>query len=482
VSDATLSEPQRFERDYLLQVIDGDLFWLEVAEAPFTNPAFYIGQMDPSPYLEREYAPLEQRLRGYIGYLHAVTPALRAARENLRLPLVLSQLERASSGYKGYADFYAHDARAVFKDVSDAALRAQLDAATQEAVTAANDFVQYLEAQRPQATQNFALGAEKFSAMLRATEGVDTPLAQVKAAGEADLARNLAALKSACAVYAPKASLPDCLRKVGMKKTPGGPVAGARLQLDELRRFVEEKQLVTIPGPEQALVAESPPYQRANSAFINIPGPYEKNLPSTYYISPPDPKWSKKEQDEYIPGEADLLFTSAHEVWPGHFLQFLHSNRAASPVGRVYVGNAFAEGWAHYVEELVLEKGLRDRSPEVQVGQLSNALLRNVRFLSAIGLHTEGMTLQQSERMFIEKAFQDVGTARQQAARGTYNPAYLNYTLGKLMIRKLRTDWCATRGGEAAWKQFNDQFLSYGGPPIPLVRRAMLGNADGPLL
>ena len=204
--------------------------------------------------------------------------------------------------------------------------------------------------------------------------------------------------------------------------------------------------------PEQAKVAPSPPYNSANGAYIDIPGPYEKGQASIYYIAPPDPSWTPKEQQEYLAGRADLLFTSVHEVWPGHFLQFLHSNRDPSIVGRLFVGYAFAEGWAHYAEEMMWEMGLGNGDPETHVGQLKNALLRDARFLSAIGLHTAGMTVADSEKMFREQAYQDVGTARQQAARGTYDPAYLNYTMGKLMIRKLRADWTATRGGRTAWR------------------------------
>jgi uncharacterized protein (DUF885 family) len=224
------------------------------------------------------------------------------------------------------------------------------------------------------------------------------------------------------------------------------------------------------------MASEDSPYQRFNSAYIDIPGPYGKGLPSIYYISPPDPSWSAKERAAYIPGTADLLFTSVHEVWPGHFPNFLHSNRAKSKFGQAFVGYAFAEGWAHYTEELMWEAGLGNGDPEVHIGQLSNALLRNVRYLSAIGLHTKGMTVEQSERMFREQGYQDPGNARQQAARGTYDPAYLNYTMGKLMIRKFRDEWTSIRGGREAWKQFHETFLSYGGPPIPLVRKAMLGG------
>jgi uncharacterized protein (DUF885 family) len=148
----------------------------------------------------------------------------------------------------------------------------------------------------------------------------------------------------------------------------------------------------------------------------------------------------------------------------------------------LFVDYAFAEGWAHYTEEMMIERGFRP-DPEAHIAQLSAALLRNVRFLSSIGLHTHGMKVEESERMFREVAFQDAGNARQQAARGTYDPGYLNYTLGKLMLRKLRADWTkAHGGGESAWKAFHDQFLSYGSPPIPLVRRAMLPGDPGSLL
>jgi len=271
--------------------------------------------------------------------------------------------------------------------------------------------------------------------------------------------------------------VPECLDKLNADKPAEGPVAAATAQIPELTAFVRAKDLVSIPGTEQALVRESPPYNRQNGAYIDPPGPYEKGIPSIYYIAPPDPAWSKEKQLQYIPGKNDLLFTSVHEVMPGHFLQFLHSNRSPSWVGRLFVGYAYAEGWAHYSEELAWEVGLGSGDPGVHVGQLSNALLRNCRFLSAIGLHARGMTQAQSEQMFKDQCFQGAGTAEQQAARGTYDPAYLNYTLGKLMIRKLRADWTAKHGGRKSWKQFHDTFLSFGGPPIPLVRQAMLKEA-----
>ena len=360
--------------------------------------------------------------------------------------------------------------------MTDATKQKELRDANGAAVAAMRDLASWLESQRASATGSYALGAERFARMLRMTEGVTTPLAELEAAGRADLARNQQALREACARYAPGATIPACIARMNANKPQGGAVGGAQAQLGVLKTFVQDAGVATIPGTEEALVAEAPPYNRANFAYIDIPGPYEKGLPATYYIAPPDPSWTASEQRDYLPGQADLLFTSVHEVWPGHFLQFLHSNRNPSIVGRLFVGYAFSEGWAHYAEEMMWDMGLGDGSPETHIGQLTNALLRNARFLSAIGLHTKGMTVEESERLFREEAFTDVGTARQQAARGTYDPAYLNYTMGKLMIRKLRDDWSATRGGRQAWRQFHDQFLTYGGPPIPLVRRQMLGD------
>ena len=269
------------------------------------------------------------------------------------------------------------------------------------------------------------------------------------------------------------------MAKASANKAEGANVVDAATkQLADLRKFIQEKDIVSIPGTEEAKVGQAPPYKAWNFAYINIPGPYETNLPSTYYVSPPDPSWSKEKQEAYIPGKGSLLFTSVHEVYPGHFVQFLHANRSQSKFGQVFVGYAFAEGWAHYTEEMMYDAGLGRNDAEMHIGQLQEALLRNVRFLSAIGLHTKGMTVEESKKMFLEQGFQDEGSAEQQAERGTFDPAYLNYTMGKLMIRKLREDWTATRGGRGGWKQFHDAFLAYGGPPIPLVSKAMMGAND----
>ncbi|HSC13717.1 MAG TPA: DUF885 domain-containing protein [Gammaproteobacteria bacterium] len=479
---AQLSDAQRFERDYLIHVARGDLFWLDDADQPHKNLTWYFDAgLDPNVYIARPYADATTRLRAFIGYLRAVPTAAAQIRANLEVPMPLSFVEYGIAGFNGFAEYYRGDATAAFAGVEDAALQTELAAAVESAAAAMTETAAWLESQRSSATQDFALGAERFARMLEETEGVTVALDELEAIGRADLERNQRALAEACATFAPGIALGECMLRMDAAKSPLGPVAEARAQLPTLKQFIIDSDIVSVPGTEEAHVEEAPPYNRQNSAYINIPGPYETGMPSVYYISPPDPAWTPEQQAAYIPGNKNLLFTSVHEVWPGHFLNFLHSNRAPSLFGRVFVGYAFAEGWAHYTEELVWEAGFERDKPETQIGQLSNALLRNCRYLSAIGLHARGMTQEQSREMFRNECYQDEGTARQQSARGTYDPGYLNYTMGKLMIRKLRDDYTATRGGRSAWKEFHDNFLRYGGPPIPLVRRAMLGN-DTPAL
>ena len=470
----------RFDRDYMIAVIDRDLFWGERADLPHRNPEFYTGGLDPNVYVARGYAPLPERMRAFTRYAGNLPAALAHARANLRTPMPKAYAKIGQGRIAGLAEYLEGSVPAVVASVTDTALQRQFATANAKAAKALRELSAWFSQQEKQGTDDFALGPERFSEMLRMTEGVDLPLDSLERRGREDMNRNLAALKEACGRYTPGQSIQRCVDRMNAHKAPGSPVQAATHQLDTLEAFVRAKNLVSVPGSERALVRESPPYQRFNFAYIDIPGPYEKNLPSIYYISPPDPAWSKAEQEAYVPGAADLLFTSVHEVWPGHFLNFLHSNRAQSRFGQIFVGYAFAEGWAHYSEEMMWEAGLGNGDPETHIGQLMNALLRNARYLSAIGLHTKGMTLAESERLFREQAYQDPGNARQQAARGAYDPAYLNYTLGKLMIRKLREDWTSTRGGREAWHDFHDQFLSYGGPPIPLVRRAMVGA--GPAL
>jgi uncharacterized protein (DUF885 family) len=476
--DDKLDDHQRYQRDYLIAVAKGQLFWIdpEGADQLHNNPAAYLGAFDPSVYVTVPYASKEQRLKSYIKFLQNIPTTAERMRANIKAPMATSFVDYGKSAFGGFVEYYPGDGMAAWKGVGSAQDQQALKTATDNAVKAMKDTVAWVESQRAGSKPSFMLGKAKFQRMLADTELVTTPIEQLEQIGRADLAANQKLLGEACSRYAAGQTIEACMAKMSANKPEGGAVAGARAQLAGLKQFIIDHDIVTIPGPEEAKVEEAPPYNRQNFAYINIPGPYEKGLPSVYYIAPADPSWPKAEQDAFVPGQADLLFTSVHEVWPGHFLNFLHANRSKDMFGRVFVGYAFAEGWAHYTEEMMRVQGVGGGTDETLIGQLSNALLRDCRFLSAIGMHTGSMTQAQSYDLFQKQCYQDAGNARQQAARGTYDPAYLNYTMGKLMIRKLRDDWASSRGGQKAWKAFHDQFLSYGGPPIPLVRQQMMGG------
>jgi len=480
-----LEDIEAFERDYLSTSLSGQLFWLRDSDFPTKNPLFYTNAIGISVFVDREYAPLDQRIQAYTQYMQQVPGMLKHMQQNLQPPLPAPYVEMGYRVLSGLAEYLSTTVPEIFSPVDVEQLQREFKVANDAAIDAVQQSVDWLEGLKDTATNDYALGEERFLKMLRTGQGVDVTLADLKAAGQRDLDRNLELMRAACEEYAPGESTVACTAKSQARKPPEGAVGGARRQLPMLKKFVVDNDLVSIPGTEDALVDEAPPHRRFNAAYINIPGPFEVGMPSTYYIAPPDPEWSEQDQLDYLPGEMDLLGISVHEVWPGHFLQYLHSNRTENSVGRHFGTYTFSEGWAHYTEQMMVDAGLGDGDPEVRIGQLLNALKRNVRYMSAIGLHAEGMTVEESQAMFEEKSFMDFGNATQQAYRGTYDPGYLNYTLGKLMINKLREDWTADKGGREAWGAFHDEFLSYGQPPIPLIRQQLLNgdyNGDTALL
>ena len=275
-------------------------------------------------------------MRGYTHYVAQLPAFLETMQSNLQPPLASPFIEMSLTRFGGLVGYLDTTVPEIFSSVADEALQAEFAPANAAGVEAVRKTVEWLEGLRETAHDDFALGEERFLEMLRAAEGVQVSLVELKAAGSRDLERNLAMLDEACEAFAAGKSIPECVQGVQDKKPAGGAVAGARAQLPGLRKFLEEQKLVTIPGTEEALVDEAPPHRRTNSAYIRIPGPYEVGLPSVYYIAPPDPAWSEEDQLAYIPGASDLLFTSVHEVWPGHFLQFLHANRAKNNVSAAF--------------------------------------------------------------------------------------------------------------------------------------------------
>ena len=366
----------------------------------------------------------------------------------------------------------------------DANTRAQLDDALGDYIAALEGYVRFLSDSKSQATNGFALGADLYLAMLRMTEAVDIDIARLTKIAEHDLERNLHALTEAARAISPDKSVVAVVDTVRANRPAVDEVlATAREQAERMRQFLIDAKIVTIPSNEKAEIRDTPAFMRWNFAFLSSAGVFEtKELPSFYYISPPDPSWPTQQQQEYVASRADLLFVTIHEMWPGHFLHHLHIKTNPSKIAKSFCSYAMSEGWAHYTEEMMWDAGVGKGDHELHIGQLQNALLRNARFIASLGLHTGKMSVQEAEELFVAKGFQDRASARQQAVRGTFDPGYLNYTLGKLMIRKLHDDWRTKVGDDYSLLRFHDEFLSYACAPIPVIRRFMLGDDAGPAL
>jgi hypothetical protein len=472
---------QHDERDVLLSEVSGRLFNLTERDIYRTNPMSYAGAINLDSYIIRDYAPAFERAAAVIKLCNALPAYLAQARTNLKLPIPRPWIDTALLQTRGYIEFADQDVRKAFRAITiPLANQAEIDPALDTCKAALTEHAAWLVKQQPQGTTTFALGAPKFLDMLKVQEGVETDLGRLQAIAEADLRRNTAAIEEAAHAIDPKRSVADVVHDLADDKPAATEVLDlATKQATMLRKFIVDNKIVSIPSDDEALVRESPPFQRWNSAFLDRPGVFEtKALPSYYYISPPDPKWPAEEQRAYIPPRADLLFTTVHEVYPGHFLHGLHIKHNPSRVLQAFCTYSMSEGWAHYTEEMMFDAGAGGQTPQARIGMLKEALLRNVRFVVAIGEHTGGMTVDQATKLFQDKAFVDPGNAHQQAVRGTFDPMFLAYTLGKVMIKKLKVDWLKEHP-QATQLEFHDAFLSHGCAPIPVIRRAMLGPEAG---
>ncbi len=478
-----LSAERDLEREVLLANVRSSLFDTYALRQPQRNPMFYTWPIALIGYISRDYAPVDRRARGLISVCNATPAFLDQAMSNLEEALPRTWIETALLQTRGAIQFAKDDVPAALKGLSPE-VQKKLGPALATYEGALAKYADFLDKRKAKQTEDFALGADKFHAMLLEDEGVDVDLDRLREIGEKDLARNLAALDAAAKQIDPKKSVTQVVDMVRAERPKNSEIlALAAEQATEMRKFLVDHHIVSIPTDDVAEPRVSPPFERWNLAFMSAPGPFEKKkLPSFYYISPPDPKWSKKVQAAYIPSRYDLEFITIHELWPGHFLHHLHIKVNPSKILRSFCTYSTAEGWAHYAEEMMWDAGVGNGDPKTHIGQLQNALLRDVRFVSAIGLHTSGMTVDESQKLFVEKGFQDEGTAMQQAVRGTFDPGYLNYTLGKLMIRKLRDDWKAKVGDRYSPERFHDEFLSHACAPIPVIRKAMLGPSAGPPL
>ena len=214
---------------------------------------------------------------------------------------------------------------------------------------------------------------------------------------------------------------------------PGELVTMARDQLEALKTFLERQSLVTIPVGEPVTVAPTPEFYRWSFASMWTPGPFEsKPTRAYYYLTDADASWTIERQDEYLRdyNTPTLWSISIHEVYPGHFLHYQHLRRVDSKVRKsmMFAPASFVEGWAHYCEQMMVEAGFERQNPGIKLGQLAEALIRLVRVIVGIKLHTEDMSVEQGVRMFRDEAFLEESSARREAERGTFDPTYLVYS------------------------------------------------------
>jgi len=447
------------------------------------DPIPYLETLDVGNYILRNYAPLEVRARALIAHLRSVPAVLSAMRENLIHPMRPAVGVAAHIG-KGLASFLQDDLPGALSGLEDGALRAELDEAIRDAVREVNAAVSWLENDlAPRAADDFALGPDRFARMLALSEGLDISLDRLREVAEADLARNQEAFLETAARLGGPGRDPQRVIAEGKRRHPAPEdlIPTVQRLVADLRQTVITRGIVSVPYDENCIVAETPPFLRYAFAMMYSSGPFETAAKeSYYYVTPPERDWPPEKVEEWMTAFTyhSLWSTCVHEAWPGHYLHGLHTRNAPSSVTKAFGSYAFTEGWAHYCEQMMWETVCPD-DLWARLGQLSEALLRDVRFVCALGLHTAGMTVEEATRRFMEDAFMERATAEEETVRGTYDPGYLNYTLGKLMLLKLREDVWAREGENFDLRRFHDRFLSYGTPPIPVVRRLMLGGDEG---
>ena len=475
----------RLELGVLRGALLSERFDLAEARDPETLPTYHLFRMSVLNYLLRSYAPLDRRLRA-IAKLQSQVPAyLRRFREAIARQLPETFYEMGEMAARGIADQYEREVPEHAAKGSPA-VRRLLERTNAAAVSEMRLLVGELEKKyKPRVKTAFALGPRKYERMIRAEHQAAIPVERLLEVGMEDLEAN-------------KTQFEETARKIDPSKTPHDvvedierdhPSADSLIpdterMLEDLREFCIDRDLVTVPSEDRAKVIETPKFYRFATAAMNSPGSFEKVAKEAfYYVTPVEDSWASEKKEEWLRhlNYTSLRNISVHECYPGHYVHFLHRRLVTSTVLKSYYSYAFTEGWAHYCEEMLVDQGLGDGDPRLRIAMLQDALLRNCRYISSIRMHTQRWTWEDATRFFMENAFLDRLPAEREAKRGTWDPGYLNYTLGKLMIKKLRHDYFA-RNREATLREFHDTLLGLGAPPLGLAREHLLGPDAGPAL
>ena len=485
-----LSAMERDDREIMIATIHSLLLEEDRVQMWRKNADNYSSAVTSSIFalIKRDFAPPEERLRSVIARENEIPRALTQARGILRNPPKI-YTDIAIEQLPGNIDFFQTTVPEAFKEVKAAALRAEFKSSNDATIAALKDYQRWLQKDLlPRSRGTFAIGAENYRLKLLYDEMVDVPLPRLLKIGYARLRKDQQALVDAARRIDPNKKPEDVLKELERDHpTADNLLASAQKQLDGLRQFLIDHKIITVPGGAQAKVVETPSFMRATTfASMDTPGPYETKATEAYYnITLPDPSWSKEKQEEYLEGYNYPLLSnvSVHEVWPGHYTQFLwvKNNPELSKVRKLTGAGTNSEGWAHYSEEMALDEGLYNNDPRYRLAQLVDALLRDCRYIVGIKMHTQGMTMDQAKEFFVKEGHQVAVVGEMETKRGTGDPTYLMYTLGKLEILKLREDYKRKMGSAFSLQDFHDRFIKAGNPPVKIVRRELMGR-DGPLL
>jgi len=380
------------------------------------------------------------------------------------------------------ARFYRVDLADAATGVTDPEIVTEFNQARETAAVSLDDFVERLKSRGTSGPDGFAIGAELYSGMLATGEGLDSPLSRIAAIGQANLEVNLARIKDLAQSIAPDRSVSEIVEEIGRNHPQAQQlIPETQGMLEDIRQSLIDFDVITVPSEDRCQVIETPTYMRYAFAAMDSAGALEtRATESFYYVTPVEDDWTNKQAEEWLSNlnYDTLKIISVHEVYPGHFVHHLHNRygRELPLVNRVATAYSFTEGWAHYTEQMILETGYGEGQPKLLLTQLLEALVRNCRYMCSLRMHTEGMTLDEATKFFMENAYMAELPARKEALRGTFDPGYLNYTLGKLMILKLREDYQREQGGAYNLKEFHDRLLSFGGPALPLLRPILLMN------
>jgi uncharacterized protein (DUF885 family) len=485
---ARLTPEQAGDREIVLGTIRSTLLDLESIRGWETNPDHYSSTASSAVFviMSRNFAPQNERLKAVIARERQMPKMFESARANLKNPPRI-YTEVALEQLPGIISFFQKDVPLAFSQVKDPGLLDQFHLSNATVIRELQRYEAFLKNDLlPRSKGDFRIGAENYRRKLLYDEMVEIPLDRLLEIGYANLRQNQEFFRETAKKIDPRKT-PQQILEAAEKDHPAPDklLQAFRDTLGGLRAFITKRRIVTIPSSVPPIVEETPPFMRAlTTASMDTPGAYEKVAKEAFFnVTLPEKNWTPAHVEEHLEmfNRGVITSTSIHETYPGHYVQFLWVQRAPSKVRKLLGASSNAEGWAHYCEQMMMDEGYGAGDLKLRLGQLQDALLRNARYIVGIQMHTGQMTFEQAVDFFVREGMQTRSTAEVESKRGTSDPTYLYYTLGKLEILKLREDYRNLRGSSFNLREFHDMFLEQGFPPVRIVRRAMLGN-DSPVL